>query len=128
MSDGTIIVKVKKGLFKRKQGFAFSMWSWMQMSEYTGLAINDFDQLHPEVFGQKANYCAALAYNYLNGIKVRFTEEDVIKWVNALPHSEVVMIADTMLKSRIGGQKISDLIDSDDEKKKYGPVTSGTTE
>lgn len=124
--EGTVIVRVKKGLFKRKQGFAFSMWSWMTMSEYTKLPLNEFEALGDR-FISVAYYCAALAYNYLNGIKVKFTERDVKGWIDNMTTVEAKQIYDALINSRIGGEKIADLIDDDGEKKKFGQMTSKIT-
>ena len=124
--EGVIIVKVKKGWFRRKQGFAFCIWLWMSMSDYTKLPLNDFDKLGDR-FLPVAYYSAAFAYNYLRGKKVRFTEKDVSEWINNMTTVEAKKIYDTLVSSRVGGEKIADLMDDDGEKKTSGQTTSGTT-
>ena len=124
--EGTVIVKIpRKFWFPRKQGFQFTMGTWMLMSDYTQLALNEFGLLDGDKFLLKAWYCAARCYS-TRGNPWRYTEADVKKWIDRMSNGEAQKIMDAMLKSRIGGESLADLIESTDEKKKSGQVKSGT--
>jgi len=102
------------------------MGTWMLMSDYTQLALSEFDHLG-ERFIPVSYYCAAWAYNFSRGKRWHFTEADVVRWIEQMTTVEAQKILDTMLKSRVGGESLIDLIERADEdvKKKSGPVTSG---
>lgn len=126
--EGECIVKVPGRFFWRKQGFRFTMGTWMLMSDYTQLALNEFDRLDSEKrnFLTVAAFCAAWCYSAPRG-KPKFTEKDVEGWIRKMPTESAQKILDTMIESRIGGESMASLIEkSEDVKKKSGPVTSET--
>jgi hypothetical protein len=122
MKEGSIIVKIQKGKLpiKSKQGFAFDMYMWCYMSEYTQLALSDFGSLG-ERFVVVAYYCAAFSYCRSIGKKVKFTEDDVKRWFDNMPQKTAQLILDTMMKSKIGGESLGSLVEKSkdqDAKKK----------
>lgn len=120
--DGVCIVKVPGRFFSRKQGFQFTMETWMLMSDYTQLALSEFDKLGDRFF-TVSYYCAARMYSIKRGPK--FTEKDVERWIKKMPTESAQKILNTMLESRIGGESMSELIEKDTaEKKKSGQVKS----
>jgi hypothetical protein len=126
--EGVCIVKVPGRFFWRKQGFQFTMGTWMLMSDYTQLALGEFDRLN-ERFIPCAYFCAAWAYTRPYGGKPSFTEKDVERWIQKMPTEDAQKILNTMLASRIGGESLSELIEKDeDQKKKSGQMTSEITQ
>lgn len=131
MTDGTCIVQVPVRTLGvkwwRTQGFKFCLGTWEYLSDYTQLALNEFDVLG-ENFIPKLYYAAAWAYNWSEGNKFPYTEKDVRWWIAEMPQREAQKILDTMLRSRIGGESMISLMQKsiDDEKKKSGTVKSGT--
>ena len=125
--DGTCIVKLP-GLFGRRQGFQFTMGTWMLMSDYTQLAISEFDRLGDR-FILCSYFCAAWAWSRPYGGKPKFTEKDVEGWIKKMTTEQAQKILNTMLESKIGGESLMELIEtSENEKKKSGLVTSETTQ
>lgn len=124
MTDGIITVSVPKGGMLRKwqpQGFWFCMGSWLLMSEYTQLALNEFNNLAGDRFMLIAITMAGKAYNYFNqGKPWRHTEAEVQAWLDELPKKEYERLVQTMLDSQIGGKPLKDISGAslDDEKKK----------
>ena len=124
--DGTCIVKLP-GLFGRRQGFQFTMGTWMLMSDYTQLAISEFDKLG-ERFLPCSYFCAAWAWSRPYGGPPKFTEKDVEGWIKKMTTEQAQKILNTMLESKIGGESLLGLIETaENEKKKSGPVTSEIT-
>lgn len=128
--DGLCFIKVpvkRFGItFWRMQGFQFTMGTWWIMSDYTQLAINEFQLLGDRYLPVLA-YSAAKAYNFINGRKVSFTENDVERWIQKMPTEDAQKIINALMESKIGGESMSKLIEeSDDEKKKFGLMTSKT--
>ena len=124
--EGVCIVKVPGRFFWRNQGFQFTMGTWMLMSDYTQLAMSEFDKLG-ERFLTCSYFCAAWAYTRPYGGSPKFTEKDVEGWILKMPTADAQKILNTMLQSRIGGETLSDLIEkAEDEKKKSGQMTSKT--
>jgi hypothetical protein len=122
--EGVCIVKVPHGIFWKKQGFQFTMGTWMLMSDYTQLALSEFDRLG-ERFLTCCYYCAAWAYSRPYGGTPPFTEKDVERWILKMPTEDAQKILNCMMQSRIGGESMSELIEkSEDEKKKSGQVKS----
>ena len=124
--DGTVIVKIPRRFwFPRKQGFQFTMGTWMLMSDYTQLALNEFGVLPNERFLSAVFYCAAKCYS-TKGNPWKYTEEDVKRWIERMPNKEAQKIMSAMWESKIGGESLSELIEkAEDEKKKSGQVKSG---
>jgi hypothetical protein len=122
MTDGVIIVNVPKGGFLKKwkpQGFQFCMESWLMMSEYTQLSLDEFEKLPGDRFMIVSIYEAAKAYTQFNPDskekKFRYTEDQVKSWLDEMPTKDSQSIVKCMLESRLGGKAIKDLIE---EKKK----------
>jgi len=120
--DGLVIVKIPRKHFGyRKQGFLFTMGTWMMLSDYTQLALNELGALSNERFISALFYCAAKCYS-TRGNPWRYTEEDVKKWIERMSTKEAQKIMDCMIQSKIGGESLSSLIaTSEDEKKKVWP-------
>jgi hypothetical protein len=122
--EGTCIVRVpikRLGLrFWRKQGFTFTMETWMSVSNYTQLALTELDKLARDRFFTVVYYQAARTYDFFNRRFYRYSENDVMYWIAKMPSEDVNKIFSTMLESRIGGESINVLIDKhlDSEKKK----------
>ena len=118
--DGTIIVHIrKKWPFRQKQGFTFDMFMWCYMSSYTQLPLNQFGDLGDR-FIDVMYYCSAYSYNRNIGKRAKFTEADVKKWFDDMPQKTANAIMNTMLKSKVGGESMEDLVQSykDSQKKK----------
>jgi hypothetical protein len=125
--DGTVIVNIPRRFwFPRKQGFQFTMGTWMLLSDYTQLALNEFGLLENERFLSAVFYCAARCYSVRGG-PWRYTEQDVKRWVECMPMKEAQKIMDAMWSSKIGGESLMELLEKSDEKKKSGPVKLKTT-
>jgi len=129
MTDGIVTVNVPKGGMLRKwqpQGFWFCMGSWLLMSDYTQLALNEFNNLAGDRFMLIAITMAGKAYNWFHGDGEkhgnpwRYTEADVQSWLDAMPKKDYERLVQTMLDSQIGGKPIKDISGAslDDEKKK----------
>lgn len=120
MREGVIVVKIpKRWGIRRRQGFAFDMYTWCYMSEYTQLAMDDFDKLEGRTI-IVTYYCAAYSYNLQYRKRCNFTEDDVKRWFDDMPQKTAQKILNTMLKSKVGGETMEDLIarSSGGEKKK----------
>lgn len=124
----TVVVKIPRRFwFPRKQGFQFTMGTWMMLSDYVQLALNELGHLDNERFLSAIFYCAAWAYS-TRGHPWRHTEAEVKKWIENMPNKEAQKIMDAMLRSKVGGESLVDLMEKAvDEKKKYGLTTSETT-
>lgn len=120
--DGKIIVKVPKGIWPfrwQKQGFHFCMESWLMMSNYTQLAMNEFNLLPGDRYMILAIYNAARAYNVLeHGKRFTYTEKQVESWLDRIPSVDSKALVNTLLDSQIGGKTIREIAGEEDEKKK----------
>jgi hypothetical protein len=122
--EGTCTVRVPFSFFGvrlwRRQGFTFTMETWMSVSSYTQLALTELDKLERERFFSVMYYQAARTYDFFNRKYHRFTEKDVMVWLAKMPVEDMQKIFTTMITSRIGGESINVLIDKylDSEKKK----------
>jgi len=118
MIEGTIVVRIpKRWGVKRRQGFSFDMYAWCYMSDYTQLPMNEFDTLKDR-FIIVAYYSAAYSYNLQHRRRIRFTEADVKRWFDDMPQKTAQTILNTMIKSKIGGESIEDMIVRGEVKKK----------
>ena len=124
----SVVVKIPRLIGYRKQGFQFSIGTWMMLSDYTQLAFNEFGRLPNDRFMSALFYCAAKCYS-TKGNPWKYTEADVKRWIDKMPTAEAQKIMDCMLLSRIGGESFIELIEkSEDEKKKSGQMKSKTTQ
>jgi|WetSurMetagenome_2_1015567.scaffolds.fasta_scaffold22854_6 hypothetical protein len=123
MTDGIVIVNVPRGWLRKwkPQGFRFCMESWLLMSDYTQLALNEFNNLAGDRFMLIAIMMAGKAYNHFEkGKPWRYTEAQVNDWLNAMPRGDYERLVKTMLDSQIGGKPLRDIagVEEDGEKKK----------
>lgn len=134
MEDGIIKINIPYELkifgvpfLKHKErNFWFCMFGWSLLSDYTQLAPSDWDALKGEKFFYPAIFCAARAYNMQNGLKVDFTEDDIIKEFKSMSQEDADKLYTTMLMSKLGGESIIELIGKSveqDEKKKSHSMT-----
>ena len=107
--------KVKYKLFgfipvRRKIGFTFKMETWMLLSDYTQMAPLDFGFMEESSFLIKTCYCAARLWYLEHGKKVMFNEDHVKKWIENMKTIDSKELIETLLKSKIGGESIEELI------------------
>lgn len=119
--DGQIIIKVPKRKFGfriwRKQGFFFAMASWLMMSDHHDTPLSEIDKIGEKEFRISAIYHAAVWYNLKNNIPLDFDYQDAAVWYNKLSNEDFQSLMQTLVDSRIGGERLSDYIQAGEKKK-----------
>ena len=125
--EGEIVIQVPKRvkgwlrnkIVWREQGFLFTMETWMMMSNTHKLPLNELNALDDH-FTKSAFYHAAQWYNIAHRKPIDFNEIDVKLWDDTIPNKDYQALLQTMLDSQIGGERLGDLAEKSDLKKKSG--------
>ena len=94
-----VIIKVKRFLFKRKQGLLFDLYAWHLLWQHFGW---DFDEIGKKSIDELHNgmlFTGAVSYNRYQGIKRKLTPKDVEKWVGDLSVGKMREISKALMDS-----------------------------
>ena len=123
--EGTQIIYIKNKylpFLKKRQGFTFTMATFMLQCDYLQIAISDWDKVDGGRFIGAIMYNAAKLWNIQNGKKINFDESKVAGWLKRTESAQVNQIMETFFKSKIGGESLDNLIlksnDKEVQKKK----------
>lgn len=119
MIDGQVVFTANVRGQKMTQGFYFCIAAWMYLTDYTQLAIYDWDKIEDVKLLPKINYCAAWAYNHYKGIATEnLTEDSVREFTDAMTIADGRRLMSAILESRIGGESLADLLPRTEIEKK----------
>ena len=112
-------IRVRKGLFRRKVGFRFGMFAFMNAVDMNDMS---FDELgDPEKMGSRKVlndifYSSAVWWSVKEGRKVWFTPEDVERWMDDMKASQKERLMDEFLKSKLFNKPLEEWVVSDKKK------------
>ncbi len=123
MKENVIILKVPvlkiRGVFHRKQGFVFDMYTWFMLSERMNIPLSDqerWSKVNNDVYIFNLMYCSAVSYNRMKGVKVNFNEKHVSYWIDQIKQKDLQAWFNCMLLSRVGGETIKTLSEKAEKK------------
>ena len=109
--------KTRYNVINKQLCFYFDMYCWCNFAESEEIALTDFDKYENDEFMSLVMYYAAISAHIDIGIKINFSKDDVKEWIAKMPQSDFQKIFECMLRSRIGGESLVDLVDKSVKKK-----------
>ena len=96
-----IEIKTKGRFFTkiRTQGLLFDMYAWFLLWQVYNWDFEALGKKTPDELSAGMLYTGALSYNKDKGIKVDFTREDVVKWIDDIPTGKMKEIGRVLMES-----------------------------
>ena len=104
-------------LRKPRIGFAFDMYCWLWMTDYTQLSLNELDMLSPKEMVIKTMLSAHHSYCMARGEKRKLNEQSFWAIYKRLTQEDLELFISALNNSRIYGKKISDFTEQTEKKK-----------